>query len=142
MRAAYNTKDGILRMLGSLESFNELIKMRTEAARTEYLDDFFILGRFFIHSSGSLIKCVPDFFPPEAYAMIPPVLTPNEFEAFVNQFGVHKDATRRGHEMYLPAIPPARLIDPISKQGWTVQTCHDSYPRSEERRVGKECVST
>ena len=123
-----NTKEGIWAMLRSLNSFNTLIKIRAEAGQNEDLDDFYILGRFFTHRSGHFIKWTPDFFPPEMYATIPPVLTPEEFNALVNQFGVDKNRIRHGDQMHLPVIPPAHLIDPISRQGWTVQTCHDAYP--------------
>lgn len=138
MSDMYNTKDGIWAMLRSLKSFNTLIKIRAEAEQNENLDDFYILGRFFTHGSGHFIKWTPDFFPPEMYATIPPVLTPEEFNALVNQFGVNKNKIRHGDQMHLPVIPPAHLIDPISKQGWTVQTCHDAYPEETEEDVDME----
>src|SRR3546814_14274398 len=43
------------------------------------------------------------------------------------------------------ANPPAkRILDIIqgSDKAWARSDCHPAYVRSEERRVGKECVST
>ncbi len=137
MRRYYDTKEGIEEMLESLESFNQLVRIREMAGRnSEELHDFYLLGRFLAHTSGHIIKWYPDYFPPERYKDVPPVLTVSEFEALVNQFGVNKNMIRRTHELHLPAIPPAHMIDPISKKCWTIETCHDATPIEKDDSIG------
>ncbi|MDP3778956.1 MAG: hypothetical protein Q8R30_02860 [bacterium] len=136
MRRYYDTKEGIEEMLESLELFNQLIRIREAAGRRgEELHDFYLLGRFLTHSSGHLLKWYPDYFPPERYKDVPCVLTAQEFEALVNQFGIDKNTMRRAHELHLPAIPPARMIDPINKESWTIETCHDATPIEKDDSI-------
>lgn len=129
MQSVYDTKEGIEVMLMSLESFNQFIEMRQQAAENrERLQNFYLLGRFLAHCSGDVIKLQPDYFPPDMYNDIPPVLTPEEFIALVNQYGTDKETMREGQDMRYPVIPPAYFVDSVNHEGWTIETCHDAYP--------------
>jgi len=122
-----NTKEGIETMITSLADFNRLVAMRKECAKLGNLSIFYLFGRFELDPRGYLLKWQPNFFADEMYDTITPVLTHNEFMELFNAYAIHKDQERVCDDD-LPAIPPARMIDPLSGHGWTIDTCHDAYP--------------
>ena len=116
----YDTKEGILGLITTLEGLNQLIEMRREAGynRGERLQGFFIGGWLFLDSCGNTMKSdlsldeIRKRFPD-----LPAVMTQQEFgERYPNEFfSVHMDF-----------IPPANIVCGECGKQWDITSVPDA----------------
>jgi hypothetical protein len=132
----YDSYEGFQMAISSLDLFNALIKKRHNAGyvRHERLLEWVILGRFFFDSCGNCMKFTGDPVPIEVFPNLPPVMTNTEFWKYVKQFSPpnkeYSFTCSMGDD-----IPPAGLICPVCRTGWTIQNCHDTILEHESRVI-------
>lgn len=126
-RDRYDSKRGIASFLTDLASFNELVRLRSEAgyARHERLNDFYLFGRWSFDSCGNL-GTIKEFVPKEHFPEIPDVLTKDEFWASLKHLGQeHLSIT----VSFDGSIPPVRVICAECGKPWNIRNCHDFVTR-------------
>jgi hypothetical protein len=119
--AWYNTKEGILPKLQSLEGFCDLIHARYEAGyqRDESLTDFYALGNWLLDSCGNCMKADRDI-----KSLIPgiaPLLTSEEFSDVLSQ---HLGKPMLGFSSGMD-VPLPGLTCPVCGQEWSLDNCYD-----------------
>lgn len=122
----YDSHFAFLEAIKSLESFNRLIAERNKAhyGRREDLRSWVILGRYHLDSCGNTMKYVGKDIPAVIFPNLPPVMMQKEFQDYVKKNSPDKEiwcSASIGSD-----IPPANLICPECKAGWTIQNCHDT----------------
>lgn len=122
----YDTYNAFRVALLSLERFNALVNERHQAGyvRGERLQEWVILGRYYLDSCGNTMKYFGEDIPAIIFPNLPPVMMQKEFQDYVKKNSL-------GKEIWCSAamesdIPPANLICPECKTGWTIQNCHDT----------------
>jgi hypothetical protein len=120
--AWYNTKEGILPKLQSLEGFCDLIHARYEAGyqRDENLTDFYALGNWLLDSCGNCMKADRDI-----NSLIPgiaPLLTREEFG---NVTGRYMDNPMIGFSAGMD-VPLPGLMCPVCGEEWSIHNCYDA----------------
>lgn len=124
----YDRSDGIQSMLGSLEGLNSLIRQRGEAhyRRDERLHSFVIMGRWQADSCGNFGRAtMNEMAPKDHFPDIPDVLTIEEFWSFLQGKGLDTEKTILTTSLGGSHVPPARVICPECRVGWTIKNCHD-----------------
>ena len=129
LRKNYDTPEGIADMIRTLAGFNQLSRLRDEAGylRGERLNQFYILGRWFLDTCGNTMKIVDEFIPKEKFPQIPDVLTAEEFWLFIRQHGGNVSITSTPEAI----IPPVRITCAECGKPWTIRNAHDFIPRRE-----------
>jgi hypothetical protein len=131
--AVYNTKDGLATMLGSLDRLKALQVERRAAGyvRQERMEEFVLLGRFHLDTCGNFSFAAFDVLRPEAYAVVPPVLTKAEYEVFAKQYA------RPDLDSYVleSALPPPHAVCVACGIGWSLVDCHSAVRNTQVHSV-------
>lgn len=126
-RDRYNSKQGIASFFTDLASFNELVRLRSEAAyaRREQLNEFYVFGRWSFDTCGNL-GTIRGFIPKEQFPEIPDVLTRDEFWAFLKR---HVEGERIISTGFEGGIPPVRVVCVGCGRPWSIKDCYDFVTR-------------
>jgi len=138
----YVTKEGIAAELSSYASFYECMRLRSEWGQHGFLDahwegntcltPFTVLGRYHSNGFGQCSRLNREMFTDEDRAAMPPVMTDEEFQTFLDQHVRPRItgpfyATHEGVSGNAPAflLPPPHLLCARCGGGWELDTCHD-----------------
>lgn len=122
-RLWYDTEEGILASLCSLDAFNALLDERRKAGykRKERMNEFYVLGRYFLDTCGNCMK-IFGWVPKENFPKLPDVMSSYAFWQFMDLACAEKCwiTTQPGE------VPDSKVTCPICKKGWDIHSCHNS----------------
>lgn len=125
-RPGYDTKQGIVASLVSLESFLDLIHARHQAGydREERLNEFYVLGRYFLDTCGNCCRAT-GWIPKDKLPNIPDVLTKDEFWAYIRNNALDLPDFSISFDMN-SGLPNENVVCPVCKKTWQIGNCHDT----------------
>lgn len=152
MEANYDTKEGIIKSLVSLEELAKLLSERCSAwGRNEKLNEFFILGRYFLDNSGNLWRMnkgmpfeiflntgvIPDIaMPKEAFPDIPDVMTEKELIDYIDN---HPGKTTKDYLIcsvaYESMVIEPGLKCPSCGLVWDISNIHEAQIHRNCERI-------
>lgn len=125
----YNTSLGIAELVKTLVGLNQLASARRAAyyERKEKLDEFWVLGRYYLDRCGNFCKAIPPgrktLVPKDAFPSLPDCLTNDEFKQFVADKGEPDFRTMVSLTDY--DLPEEGTICSECAMGWNISNCHD-----------------
>lgn len=127
-RQAYDTKEGIQRLITTLDGLNRLVEARRKAGYQdgERMNTFYILGRWSTDACGNFGKISGEFVPKEHFPEIPDVLEPEEFFDYLQSQGYDKEEIFINVAIAKSDVPPVGLLCPVCRKSWTIENCHDT----------------
>lgn len=155
----YNTVEGVSKAITTLEGLNNLIKARSDAGykRKERMYEFYILGRYFLDTCGNFGVISKEFIPAEHIPDFPEIVDKECFWAAIETWQKKEQPDVLTHdEMHAPdfdwsankrpypvsisigcenPIPPAHIVCPWCKKGWTIDNCYDVERRREPEEM-------
>ncbi len=124
----YDTIWGIGKALVSLEALNKLFGDRHRAGydRGERMEEYCVLGRWWLDSCGNCARIMPPNIPKEQFPDFPDVLTRDEFWAYIK---TNAQPNYRLSWSLGDALPPATVRCADCGKYWNLDNCHDVVER-------------
>lgn len=133
-RPWYDTKEGIIESIGSLEDLRKLEKARYEAAygRGERLNIFHILGKWQLDTCGNFMKCSIDLklLMPD----MPDVQTNEEYRVYCRENWPKDRSSMIGYQSD-SNLPPTDLMCPHCGKGWIIENCFDVIMHQNSKTI-------
>lgn len=136
-RLLCDTKKGIAASLNTYEALYQLTLARQRHSRSDesdltdtpcwHLHEFVVLGRFYLDAAGQCQKLSRSTFTDEDRKAMPPVMTREEFSAYLKatkaSASIH---VREGTGVdYGRRLRPPHVVCARCGQNWTLENCHD-----------------
>lgn len=118
----YDTKEGLAKFVKTLKGLKKLIGLRSDHRdSTRSLQDFVVLGNWWLDTHGRVWKFRADFVPRMEFANIPDVMSTDEFDKFIKKH--KKDCFYSWVDS--ASIPQVGLTCFECGNPWTVRDCHN-----------------
>jgi len=151
----YNSKNGLMESLQTLESFNEMLDARHRAYYIHkiQLNEFIVFGRYFLDTCGNCMTATKEFIPAEHINDIPMVSRRDEFWRLMEAYDKEKhpnvltiaeikadDFNWENNKRPFPTsiswgmgndIPPAIVKCPECDEKWNINNCWDVIRNTE-----------
>ena len=158
----YDSIEGIKNSLNSLREFNQMLIERKDAfyCRKETLNEFVIMGRWWLDTCGNCCTATKEFIPAEHIPNFPKVVYKDDFLEIMHRYDVLKNPNvLTNEEIRSPdfdystnirpyplsmswglgwhEIPPTGILCHYCKKYWNMDNVSDSIRREQ----GYECIS-